>query len=47
MGVQREPFVRVIVRNGCAVEINVVVVVSALGEVVVIHRADDRQDQRE
>ena len=39
MGVQYEPFVRVIVRNWCAVEIDVVVGVRALGEVVVVQWA--------
>ena len=47
MGVECKPFVGMVVSDGDAVEINVVVVVSALGEVVVIQRADDGQDQRE
>ena len=47
MGVQCEPIVGVIVRNGAAVEINVVVGVGTLRKVVVIQRADDGQSQRE
>ena len=47
MGVQCEPIVGVMVRNGAAVEINVGVGVGALRKVVVIQRADDGQSQRE
>lgn len=47
VGVQRDPFVGVIVGYGGAVEVDMVVVVSTLGEVVVIHRADYGQNQRE
>lgn len=47
MGVQREPFVGMIVRNWYAVEIDVLVRVRTLGEVVVVQRADNRHGKRE
>ena len=47
VGVQREPFIGVMVRDGGAVEVDMVVAVGTLGEVVIVKRTDDGQNQRE